>query len=896
MKSSELNTANLLYENGSNFVSKLPQHGIRAMTVKQILRRLLQGEDIPDIEAEVRSLLTSNGAIFDTYIQQNDEVREYTNKINLYIDYFTYEKVSGNMNHIHFADSLTEEDYTEIEGKKVTPDFDYYYEGRDGIHITKVKTSKFKNPLTNKRDINDMYALACWAKEKFPNKVVYFNYDYLVDKDEKHPNYNYSNLHQQVEFEVTDDLFYKLEDGFNESMESGCNPDNCGTCGRNQLCNYEEPPMDMGTERTITPLSGIHLTQVQSEAKDFEEGVARVIAGAGAGKTLLVAMRVVELIKKGYDPSKIVMLTYTTTGAREMTDRVIRYLAGAEGILVDPSLVRSGTINSFGQSILNDHFEELGYTQAPVVCPEEVKYGIINEIFDSYSQIPEWKYRPLQFGFATAKFANKSAALNRAKQAFEDIKKNGWTMQDNGFGGSYCPQSIAMIFLMYEQYKATMKQKCFIDYDDQMDLVLQLNDQNPDLFNEYGFEHIIMDEYQDSNLKQLEIARALIGANSAKSFMGVGDDSQSIFGFQHATPEFIVNFGQYFGEFKDFQLLENHRSSRNIVNNANKINALVEDRVEKDLIATKDPGDSVEVKGFYTDEAEYGYVANDIKAKIEAGTDPSTICIMACTGDELRKFASALTKVGVPSVLMNPIPFRTNSRVAALCDYFDSFIHNTPKGMVEYENVLRHGGLKDASKEELDAIITDKKAEISNIPKTLTKFMEEAAKLDENKTDICYQDFLDRISYCRSMDELEEYFTNFELYGYDTTCSKTKEGHYAGVNIITVHSAKGLEWDTTYLSMDNFDNKKYHKSESKYSDEINEKRRLWFVGASRAKEKLICVGKYTLPKTNKDSIMQNTFLQKAFELQDLPYTYNTLEYLTAQREQTLANVEQEIER
>lgn len=874
IKSSELNSENLFFNNSNNLFTKLPQHAIRAIVQKDILKRLMSGEEIDDIYTEIKSELIDKGAKFDTYIQENEEELEFTDKIEYYYEYY---KRLLRHNTIHFpSEVITENDYVELAEKQIVPSFDYLYEDKNGeIHICKIKTSKIKNPLMNDLDKNDMYVLSLWGKEKFPNKVINIDYDYLSESSK----YIYENSHNQHSFEITETFLNKLEDSFNENMENGCNPNNCATCGRNQLCNFEEPPINLGTERVIRPLSEIRLTQTQREVINNEEGISRVIAGAGAGKTLVVAMRVVELIKKGYDPSKIAMLTYTKTGAKEMIDRVIRYLAGQEGLLVDPSLIMSGTINSFCQNILNEHYDELGYTDKPVIVPEEVNYGIINDILNSYAQIPEWKYRRMQTFGPNAKWANRNIALKSAENVFKEIKKNHWTIDNNGLEGSYSPQSLQMIFLMYQNYELVMKQKCFIDYDDQIDLIYKLVERHPTLFDEYGYEHIITDEFQDSNLKQIEILKMMINSNSYKSYMAVGDDSQSIFSFQNASPEFIVNFENYFGEYKDYQLIENHRSSRNIVKNANKINELIEDRVEKDLIATKNAGEDVSVKGFYTMEGEYHFIANDIKTRIENGEDPSSIAILAATGDELRAIASELTKLGVPSVLMNPVPYKKNCRVAALCDFYDSFIHGSPKGLVEYQNVLEHGALKTASSSELDQIVENKKEELLNTPKTINQFMELANKLDELKTDVCYQDFLERIEYCRDLDELDEFFTDFELYGNESKCNKTKEGCYDGVSLITIHSAKGLEWDKTYLVLDKFDNKKYHKSPSKYFPEINEKRRLWFVGATRAKEKLICVGQYILPESNnKDGLMFNTFLKEAYKIQDKVYDYDPLTF------------------
>ncbi len=507
IKSSELNNENLFFNNSNNLFTKLPQHVIRAIVQKDILKRLMSGEEIDDIYTEIKSELIDKGAKFDTYIQENEEELEFTDKIEYYYEYY---KRLLRYNTIHFPNEvITENDYVELAEKQIVPSFDYLYEDKNGeIHICKIKTSKIKNPLMNDLDKNDMYVLSLWGKEKFPNKVINIDYDYLSESSKC----IYENSHNQHSFEITETFLNKLEASFNENMENGCNPNNCATCGRNQLCNFEEPPINLGTERVIRPLSEIRLTQTQREVINNEEGISRVIAGAGAGKTLVVAMRVVELIKKGYDPSKIAMLTYTKTGAKEMIDRVIRYLAGQEGLLVDPSLIMSGTINSFCQNILNEHYDELGYTDKPVIVPEEVNYGIINDILNSYAQIPEWKYRRMQTSGPNAKWANRNIALKSAENVFKEIKKNHWTIDNNGLEGSYSPQSLQMIFLMYQNYELVMKQKCFIDYDDQIDLVYKLVERHPTLFDEYGYEHIITDEFQDSNLKQIEILKMMINS------------------------------------------------------------------------------------------------------------------------------------------------------------------------------------------------------------------------------------------------------------------------------------------------------------------------------------------------------------------------------------------------
>ena len=892
VKSSQLRPQDLCH-GGSVKLIKRTQSMIRAAAQKNILNRVLRGEDIDDYKSELRSILVKTKAKFENYEQEKMAIELFSKRIEKYADY--YKNMSDDLKlRISFPEQLTENDFIVLGEKHIVPDFDYITEDDTTVNIVKVKTSRAKNPITYAANKNDMLAIGLWAENKWADKNINIRYDFLADRDaateknnEDRP-YDYRNSKSFIK-EVTDEFIDKLQEAYNEQLEEhgACSPEDCAGCGRNQLCHFEEPPINMGTERQIKPISDIRLTMAQRDIIDFESGIARTIAGAGAGKTLVVAMRVVELIKKGYDPRKICLLTFTKTGAQEMTDRVVRYLAGQEAILEDPDKITSTTINAFCQNIINDHYEELGYAQAPRVIPDEVKSGIINRILNTYAKIPEWKY-----GFTpTGPYAKYvKTALTSAKDTFALIKTNNWTVQNHEFDSSYSHTSIAMIFMMYNEFTIQMKQRCLIDYDDQLGLVFELLEKNPNLFEEYGYEHIIVDEFQDTDLKQINLINKMIDANSFKSFMAVGDDSQSIFGFRNTSPEFIVNFGNYFGVFTDFHLVENHRSSRNIVDNANKINQTVEDRVEKDLVPTQEAGTPVEVQGFYSQLTEYNFIADDILNRINNGQEPSTIAVLASDKFELTGLASALTKRGIPSILMNPIPYKQNSRVAAICDFYDSFINGTSKGLVEYKNVLEKGSLKDATDEQLDEIVNELKTTLLNRAILPENFRKLAEALDEEKTDECYQDFLDKISYCRTMEELDEFFGDFELYGSESMFKR--EGHYNGVCLITVHSAKGMEWDTTYLTLSKFDKPKFHTMPGKCADEINETRRKWFVGATRAKKDLICTGQYVLRHSLKEGVILNSFLRDAYYLQDKIYDYNSVSFFNQRAAEAEAEKEE----
>lgn len=879
---------------------------IRAVVQKEIIKRHIRGEQIPSVEDELVSLLDAKGAKFENYIQQQISIDMWNKRISRYLDYFDREMAGKDL---ILEESLSEDDSVtlpigEDREIEVIPSFDYAYIDGNDIYITKISTGRIPSggPLsksTGKRNRSDAYVLTQWAKHKYPGKNVIIEWDYLGDASSSQES-QYMRDNRPYEFrnakisqnEMTPDTLKKLEATLKEQIEDGstqnCSPEDCATCAREQLCHFIEPPTPSQLEARDRGLMQVRLSQDQKDVVDFEEGKARVIAGAGVGKTLVISFRTCELIRKGYDPRKICLLTFTKNGALEMKQRVVRLLAGQEGILTDPSLITCTTINSFCQQIIEDHFQDLGYRQPPRIVPEEVNSGIINRVLSTYDRIPEWNY-----GFTGKLNRWQKTALSSAKKVFSDIKKNNWTIANNGLDSIYSPQSIAMIFQMYNDYMAQMKNRCFIDYDDQELLIFKLLEIKPDIFNEYGFEHIIVDENQDTSRREVDILNKMIDANSFKSFMAVGDDAQTVMGFRFEDDynrnsiECFINFEDYYGLFQDFTLSENHRSSRNIINYANKVNETITDRLDKNLIATKDAGAPVDMHGFYSAKSEHKWIAEDIKRQIEEeGKDPADIAVLASDRYELESIASECTKIGVPTILMNPIPFKDNPRVKALQDFYDSYVHGTTRGLINYENVMQHGGLKNATSDELDEVIGRYKAQLNSEPISFDNFVELANKLDLEQKDECFQEFLTKIEYCRTernpMKALEEFFDDFDKYG-DASMYK-REGQYeSNVSLITVHSSKGLEWDTTYLTLSKFDNKKYHQFPSKYESEMNDVARKWFVGGSRAKEKLIVTGQYVLFHSLKEGVILNNYVKKSYELLDKVYGYNSMAFYEQQR-------------
>lgn len=154
----------------------------------------------------------------------------------------------------------------------------------------------------------------------------------------------------------------------------------------------------------------------------------------------------------------------------------------------------------------------------------------------------------------------------------QKLKKKDISRENNPYS-NYTPVSLDLIFQMYHEYDNTLHTRNMLEYDDQLLQVNRLLELHPSLFEEIGYKHVIVDEFQDTDLPQIHLLNKIIDTSSFKSFMAVGDDSQSIFAFRHTSPEYMINFGQYFTpNFDDFNLVENHRSTKNIINLANTIN------------------------------------------------------------------------------------------------------------------------------------------------------------------------------------------------------------------------------------------------------------------------------------------------------------------------------------
>lgn len=710
-------------------------------------------------------------------------------------------------------------------------------------------------------------------KKGYPTGNVVFIQD-TVDKTED-PLGKKNELDERFEI-----AFNQYKKGITEDDIS---EDDCKKCSMRHNCNYKEAPKLMDTKESVKSIKDLSLNKNQEDAINFSKGIARINAGAGSGKTLVVALRYAMLVSNGVSPKEILMLTFTNAGAREMKKRVISY-CDEFGIDINEDDMYITTFNGFANSIVQKNYALLGFSEPPELIDYIEKADIVSKILNADN------VEGLDYKNYTLVTKYVLGALFFIIRCFEIIKKKNYKGGDgnllkadlNTFGEKYnCDYK--HILNLYASYDEFLMKENLIEYADQERLMFVLLDLITNYFDTFKFKHIIIDEFQDSDENQINTLKKLIDTKYFQSAMVVGDDSQSIFSFRDTSPEYIINYFDILNvpkeERYDFYLLDNYRSTGNIINLANAINQKNIHRVEKDIISKRESGKMPIVKGFYDKDSEYEYIAECIRKNIKDGIDPNNIAFIAMSNPELVKLEDKLRERNVPCVLMNPEKYLDNEKVIATISLMKAI--NNPDENTEaqfiYLNVLYDNHLLEKSDDEINNLIlslTERIKMINEMPEEDTKKeyhdMVNALNTDEDEV---FEAFLDKIKKKgkKSFEKEKNYVLAFEKYG-DREGFK-REKNYYGVTLVTAHSSKGLEWDIVYNSVSGYHkqdlgNGKDFPVDSEEFKKVEEMRRLLFVSITRARNELYLTGQYTAFGSKAKGYTENIFLKELYDILD----------------------------
>ena len=606
------------------------------------------------------------------------------------------------------------------------------------------------------------------------------------------------------------------------------------------------------------------LNEQQKEAVLHTEGPLLILAGAGSGKTRVLTHRIAYLIEeKGINPWNILAITFTNKAAGEMRERVDNLVGfGSESIWVS-------TFHSMCVRILRRHIDLLGFDTNFTIYDTDDQKTLMKDIC-----------KLLQIDTKLFRERSLLAAISQAKN--ELVTPEEFRIQAQG---DFSRQKIASV---YEEYEKQMRANNALDFDDLLVKAVQLFQTQADVLDYYQerFRYIMVDEYQDTNTVQFELVRLL--SAKYRNLCVVGDDDQSIYKFRGANIRNILDFEQVFPDAKVIKLEQNYRSTSNILNAANAVIRHNHGRKDKTLWTDNGEGDKINVRQFDTafDEAEY--IVGDIRERVESGKAAyNDHASLYRTNAQSRMFEEKFVTANIPYKIVGGINFYARREIKDLLAYLKTIdngrddlavrrIINVPKrgiGLTSINRVQEYAsGREIGFYEALRAVDL-----IPNIGRGASKLESFVALIEHFKTDAkeltiseLMQEILEETGYIESLkeegsEEAESRIENIDeliskITAYEETCEDRDEpatlnGFLEEVALVadidsldesndyvvlmTLHSAKGLEFPHVYLAgMEDGIFPSYMTITADDPEEVEEERRLCYVGITRAEEEL----------------------------------------------------------
>jgi superfamily I DNA/RNA helicase len=853
--------------------------------LKQIYKTIIRDYNLAELsKVDLYNIIQS--LIEDKYFLTNQEKEVETNIIHQHLlRYITYEK---QLNRKILAKSV----YGTIKmiglgiDKDIELNADVVFDNPKYIEIVKFKIGatelSYKARTEKNLPENDMelYLLRKLGEQLYPNKPVISSFYHLKGKKDTKEIYaqflsdknellkslnelkgiNYPDKKMQKEIE--DVLYFNNSEGnniisfnYDKSLDNEiiellnteltfnsekCKSGNCDFCNYSTLCGYEDSNNDKLeiVKPTKKSNSKVKYTDAQKEIINAEFGNYRANCVAGSGKTSTVVARTIELFNKGYTIDDILMITFTNKGALELKDKIKKLKN------INTDKLHIYTFNSFGESIVSKEWEALGFTQKPQLASSIDVNDIIKEMLqmDAYSRI-EW----LNYKNPLLNYPNAKGAFKQLQIYFNIIKSYGYNIDT--FKNKILlkekeqyENKAELIYEMYAKFNEMLKAKNLLQYQDQILYLIELLENNPNLINEYGFKHVIVDEYQDTDFTQVKLLHLLEKYNDFKSLMVVGDDGQAIYSFRNTTPENIINFNEQFENVKDIYLLDNFRSTPEICNLANGLIKLNTQRIDKDIISRKANGKQPTLTQYDTLENEYTGIIELTKEQIINNTPKHEICVIARTKKELLEIQSYLNKENIPSNIEASELFIDNINVQCIVN-LANFFKNNEHDYYLMEYVFMTNPIESITHAtEIDVITITSNVKNKIIEDFTLQESEESkieyfynllAPLVEN--DDVAKSFVANLQTKTffTFNQLLDYLYKVILY-HDETNIEKDENKYDAVTLTTAHSSKGKEWSTVITTINSF---KYEDIQTDLSL-LEEERRLLFVDITRAKDEL----------------------------------------------------------
>ena len=605
------------------------------------------------------------------------------------------------------------------------------------------------------------------------------------------------------------------------------------------------------------------LNEPQREAVYHTDGPLLILAGAGSGKTRVLTHRIAYLIgERGVNPWNILAITFTNKAAEEMRQRVDNLVGfGAESVWVS-------TFHSACVRILRRFIDRLGYENHFTIYDTDDQKTLIKEVC-----------RKVDVDTKVFKERSLLSAISSAKN--EMILPDEFELNA---GGDFAKMKIAKV---YREYEAQMRANNALDFDDLLVKTVQLLQTQPDVLESYQerFRYIMVDEYQDTNTVQFQLVSLLAG--KYKNLCVVGDDDQSIYKFRGANIRNILDFEHEFPDAKVIKLEQNYRSTGNILNAANSVIANNRGRKEKSLWTENGEGELIRLRQFDTAFDEADFIGEDIKSAVRQGGSYNDSAVLYRTNAQSRLLEEKFIAMNIPYKIVGGVNFYARREIKDLLAYLKTIdngrddvavrrIINVPKRGIGLTTINR---IQESATERgigfYEALLAP--GLIAGVGRSATKLDSFAALIEYfktlaeemNITDLL-QEVIEKIGYIESLenedkeeaktrkeniDELISKATTYEESCQDKDEKATLSGFLEEVALVadidsldedqeyvvlmTLHSAKGLEFPRVYLAgMEDGLFPGYMSINAGDREELEEERRLCYVGITRAEQEL----------------------------------------------------------
>lgn len=611
------------------------------------------------------------------------------------------------------------------------------------------------------------------------------------------------------------------------------------------------------------------LNEAQRLAVENTEGASLIIAGAGSGKTRVLTLRITHLLKKGVRPGSILALTFTNKAAKEMKERI-----SAQVGYNTAKYLWMGTFHSVFSRILRAESETIGYPSNFTIYDSADSKNLIKTIIKDF-KLDDKTYKP---GVVSSRI---SAAKNNLISS-EVYSKLPEALEYD--------QSIKMP-LIYSIYKEYSK-RCFLagamDFDDLLLKTNTLFRNHPLILEKYQniFDYLLVDEYQDTNHSQYMIIKKL--ASKHENICVVGDDAQSIYSFRGARIENILNFQKDYPAHKVFKLERNYRSTQTIVDAANSIISRNKRQLKKNVFSENDKGQLIKVFSAITDNEEGYLVSNEISdTRIREHFKYSDYAILYRTNAQSRIFEEALRKRNIPYKIYGGLSFYQRKEIKDILAYFRLVINS--KDSEAFKRIVNYParGIGQTSLTRLEQTANANNISIwefaTNIPMLLAEFNKGTSSKIKDFTDLI-ESFKEKIEIYDAFelaseiakstgivkdlykDNSPEGLSRFEniqelLNGIQEFTLTAREEGTPGklqnfmedvalltdqdtekkedndrVTLMTIHSAKGLEFKNVFIVGVEENLFPSAQNGQKTGEDLEEERRLFYVALTRAEK------------------------------------------------------------